>query len=169
MQGQRVTNTARRYLSTRKRAVSISLMESDLPSHFGNVHQNIGLLLGEPSGGLIDVDLDSTEALALAPILLPDTDCIFGRQSKQGSHRLDIASPLVNTVKFQSPASAAKMAKGQCWLSFGLQVARRSYLLLGTLKWKPSVGTGAAILHMLMGAVCMHKWHASQLVPFQGA
>ena len=29
----------------------------DLPKHFNN-GQNVGLLLGEPSGGLVDVDLD---------------------------------------------------------------------------------------------------------------
>jgi hypothetical protein len=82
----------------------IRLKESDLPRHFGNVPQNIGLLLGEPSGGLVDVDLDSTEALALAPLFLPGTDCIFGRQSKPRSHWLYTVSPILKTTKFQLPS-----------------------------------------------------------------
>ena len=42
------------------------------------------MLLGEPSGGLVDVDLDSPEALALAERLLPPTASRFGRPSKPG-------------------------------------------------------------------------------------
>jgi hypothetical protein len=82
----------------------IRLTEADLPRHFGSVQQNIGILLGEPSGGLVDVDLDSTEALALAPALLPGTDCIFGRERKPRSHYLYTVSPILKTAKFQLPA-----------------------------------------------------------------
>ena len=48
---------------------------------------NMGLLLGEPSGGLIDVDLDSPETLAIADDFLPPTKLIHGRNSKRASHR----------------------------------------------------------------------------------
>ena len=47
--------------------------------------RNVGLLLGKPSG-LIDVDLDSTEATAAAPFFLPPTGWISGRRSSPRSH-----------------------------------------------------------------------------------
>src|SRR5262245_16801585 len=47
---------------------------------------NIGLRLGAPSDGLVDVDLDKPEAIAAAPHLLPPTAMIHGRPSKQRSH-----------------------------------------------------------------------------------
>src|SRR5262250_3390442 len=39
---------------------------------------NIGLLLGTPSAGLVDVDIDSPEALPIAPYLLPLTQMVSG-------------------------------------------------------------------------------------------
>ena len=47
---------------------------------------NIGILLGEPSGGLTDIDLDAPEAVGLASTWLPDTGLIHGRPSKPESH-----------------------------------------------------------------------------------
>jgi hypothetical protein len=61
-----------------------------LPRYFrdnGEV-QNIGVLLGDPAGGLQDVDLDTAEARALADYLLPHTEAVFGRASNPRSHRL---------------------------------------------------------------------------------
>ncbi|MCA0267879.1 MAG: bifunctional DNA primase/polymerase [Bacteroidetes bacterium] len=46
---------------------------------------NIGLILGAVSGGLIDVDLDCDEAVALAPSVLTST-VQFGRKSRPNSH-----------------------------------------------------------------------------------
>jgi hypothetical protein len=40
---------------------------------------NIGVLLGEPSGWLVMVDLDCDEAVSLAPRFLPKTPCVSGR------------------------------------------------------------------------------------------
>ncbi|MCX7795284.1 MAG: phage/plasmid primase, P4 family [bacterium] len=50
---------------------------------------NIGVLLGEPSGWLTDVDLDSIEAIRIAPLFLSETT-IFGHGSgeKARSHYL---------------------------------------------------------------------------------
>lgn len=45
----------------------------------------VGLLLGGPSGGLVDVDIDCPEALAAAT-LLPHTDMVSGRHSAPKSH-----------------------------------------------------------------------------------
>lgn len=47
---------------------------------------NIGVKLGEPSGGLTDVDLDCKEAVLSAESLLPKTQRIHGRLSKRRSH-----------------------------------------------------------------------------------
>jgi Bifunctional DNA primase/polymerase, N-terminal len=63
---------------------------------------NVGLLLGEKSRGLVDVDLDCAEALKLAPDILPPTSAIFGRRSKPNSHRLYLCDePPERTVQFQ--------------------------------------------------------------------
>jgi hypothetical protein len=47
----------------------------------------VGLLLGEPSGGLVDVDLDHTKALRLRDHLLPPSSMSTGRQGRARSHR----------------------------------------------------------------------------------
>ena len=51
-----------------------------------NNGQNIGLLTGEPSGWLVDVDLDCPEAARAAEHFLPPT-LTSGRASSPGSHR----------------------------------------------------------------------------------
>jgi hypothetical protein len=50
-----------------------------------NSGQNIGLLTGQPSGWLVDVDLDCPEAVALAGRLLPTT-LTSGREGSTDSH-----------------------------------------------------------------------------------
>src|SRR5262245_291087 len=47
---------------------------------------NIGLLLGQPSCGLVDIDLDCSEAITVAKHLLPSTGWISGRASRPCSH-----------------------------------------------------------------------------------
>jgi hypothetical protein len=64
---------------------------------------NIGLLLGTPSGGLVDLDLDCQEAVALAPLLLPETLMISGRSSTPRSHFWYITDTEVKTRKFTDP------------------------------------------------------------------
>jgi len=60
-----------------------------IPRHFIK-EGNVGVLLGESSGWLVDVDLDCDEAIALAPKFLPLT-WSFGRSSRPRSHWLYIA------------------------------------------------------------------------------
>jgi len=48
---------------------------------------NVGLILGEKSG-LLDVDLDCAEAVALAEIILPRPNAIFGRNAPDSCHYL---------------------------------------------------------------------------------
>jgi hypothetical protein len=79
----------------------LRLIKDDLAAYFGDGPMNIGVLLGEPSGGLVDVDLDCQEAIGLAPGFLPETACRFGRKSKTESHWEYIASLLIKTAKFQ--------------------------------------------------------------------
>ena len=73
--------------------------ESELSRHFNGQPQNIGVLLGEVSGGLIDIDLDCAEAVKLAHSFLPETDATFGRASKILSHLL-FYCPQLKTTKF---------------------------------------------------------------------
>ena len=47
---------------------------------------NVGLLLGEPSGWLVCVDLDCPEAVERAAEFLPATDCVTGRTDQPGRH-----------------------------------------------------------------------------------
>lgn len=63
----------------------LRLDDADLQQHFSG-RGNIGLLLGDPSGGLTDVDLDCPEAIELAPQYLPPTLAITGRASAPNSH-----------------------------------------------------------------------------------
>lgn len=63
---------------------------------------NIGLLLGKPSGGLIDVDLDWREACELAPTFLPTTEMKSGRDGAPLSHWWFICQNL-KTKKWVDP------------------------------------------------------------------
>lgn len=61
---------------------------------------NVGVLLGERSGGLVDIDLDCPEAERLATEVLPATRAVFGRKSKPASHFLHVVDPVPKTKKF---------------------------------------------------------------------
>lgn len=82
----------------------LRLTAEGLPRYFNN-GQNVGVLLGEPSGNLTDVDLDCTEALQVAPAFLPHSGAIFGRASKPKSHWLYYC-PDAKTTRFEF--------KGEC-------------------------------------------------------
>ncbi len=63
---------------------------------------NAGIILGLQDADdryLIDIDLDSPEAVRLAKNYLPQTDCIFGRAGKPASHRLYyVRTPIARRV-----------------------------------------------------------------------
>jgi hypothetical protein len=67
-------------------------LTADQISSYFKADSNIGVLLGEPSGGLVDVDLDHPLAVKLAGEFLPATGAVFGRQSKPRSHWLYVAA-----------------------------------------------------------------------------
>lgn len=69
---------------------------------FNGTQQNIGIILGEASKGLVDVDIDCDEALKAAPLLLPKTSGRFGRASKRASHWLYFAD-IPKALKFEDP------------------------------------------------------------------
>lgn len=73
--------------------------EADIPRWFEG-EGNIGLLLGEPSGGLVDVDLDCPEAMRLAAAFLPPTAMRHGRASKPNSHWFYRLEDAADPVKF---------------------------------------------------------------------
>ncbi len=77
----------------------------DIEQHFNGAEINIGVLLGEPSQGLVDIDLDTVEAIRLAPYFLPATGAVFGRASKRRSHYL-YSVPGAETRKFQLTSDA---------------------------------------------------------------
>lgn len=66
---------------------------------------NIGLKLGEPSEGIIDVDIDCRLCLRIADHFLPSTKAVFGRRSSQRSHRLYICSD-IRIEKYSDPSEA---------------------------------------------------------------
>jgi len=94
---------ARKKIPVLKGWTDLRLSESDLPAHFNGIG-NIGVLLGEPSGWLVDVDLDCEEAVALAPKFLPPTGATSGRPGKPASHWWYVCEG-IKTRKHQDPVS----------------------------------------------------------------
>ena len=66
---------------------------------------NVGVILGPSRGGPVDIDLDSDEAISLAPHFLPPTDAVFGRDSRPRSHYLYDVRVGTPTVPFRDPLS----------------------------------------------------------------
>lgn len=82
----------------------LRIQADHVDKYFRDSQMNIGVLLGEPSGGLVDVDLDCPEALVLAPKFLPSTRT-FGRNTKPRSHWLYRCYG-AKTTQFKSPDGA---------------------------------------------------------------
>jgi hypothetical protein len=78
---------------------NLQLKEEELAKHLKG-SKNIGLLLGETSGGLTDIDLDVREAVAVADAFLPVTGMVHGRESKPRSHRWYTSDSSLKTEKF---------------------------------------------------------------------
>jgi putative DNA primase/helicase len=65
---------------------------------------NIGIRLGAPSGGLVDVDLDCDEAVLLRGFLEP-TDLRHGRPGRLSSHHFYLCDDAGRRVCFKDPVS----------------------------------------------------------------
>lgn len=81
----------------------LRLMDADLAAYFDQP-ANIGLILGAPSGGLVDVDLDCVEARAIAANYLPPTAAKTGRTGAPDSHWWYISAG-VKTVQHRDPVT----------------------------------------------------------------
>jgi putative DNA primase/helicase len=64
------------------------LTRPEVLEQFSGPPRNVGIVLGELSDGIVDLDLDRREAVSLAPHFLPKTNCMFGRPSNPRSHYL---------------------------------------------------------------------------------
>src|SRR5688572_29810337 len=71
-----------------KNWTDLRLTEADCEQHF-KAPCNLGLILGEPSGWVVDVDLDTDEAVRAAPFFFPPT-FTYGRDTRPRSHLLVI-------------------------------------------------------------------------------
>ncbi len=131
---------------------SLRLKEADLHGHFEQ-GANIGLLLGEPSGGLVDVDIDHPSALRLAG-LLPATERIHGRGRNPNSHYwYRCTGELPATTRFRDPVTGETLIE---FRSTGGQtvVPPSAYLIDGVadpLTWskegEPAQVDGAELLN----------------------
>ena len=81
---------------------TLRLASDDLPRYFNGVPCNIGTLLGESAGWIVDVDLDHPRAVELADSFLPDTGMVWGREGKPRSHRLYRLTRPADTKKWAS-------------------------------------------------------------------
>src|SRR5262249_54519653 len=82
----------------------------EIAKYFNGGAQNIGILLGEPSRNLVDVDLDWIECLPFARIFLPNTRQ-FGRKTNPVSHWLYVVEDAARHVEFKAPGVEGKRAK----------------------------------------------------------
>lgn len=80
----------------------LRITQETAAQYFNGAPQNIGIILGEVSGGLCDIDIDCPEALFLAPHFLPATSGRFGRSSKPASHWLYVSN-VPKHLKYEDP------------------------------------------------------------------
>ena len=81
--------------------VALRLTTGDIEREFTGPVTGVGIILGEPSRNLVDVDLDCPEARAAADPVLPATACVFGRPSTPRAHRIYRADRAPGTVRFK--------------------------------------------------------------------
>ncbi len=88
---------------------TLDAARASLDTDFTDPSSNVGVLLGEPSGGLVDIDLDCAEAFAVGGRFLPPT-AFFSRGTTESGHLL-VTSAGAKTTKYVDPL-AAKGDKG---------------------------------------------------------
>lgn len=99
---------------------NLRLEESALRDAFTQRTGNVGLVLGEPSGWLVDVDLDCPEAIELASKYLPATGAITGRTGRERSHWWYICEDC-ETARYRDPELSNGAATTVELRSTGLQ------------------------------------------------
>ncbi len=140
---------------------------ADVGQYFNGQPTNIGILLGHPSGGLTDVDLDCSEALRMAPVFLPPTHSRFGRRSSRASHWLYLVTDAIETETFADPDAKADDA-----MLVELRSTGRQTLFPGSvhpsgepIEWdedgEPARGDGASLRRAVaeLAAACLLSRH----------
>lgn len=87
---------------------------TNVNTYFNGEAKNIGVLLGISSLGtlaLVDADLDSPEALRVSRAFLPNTNFIFGRNSKPASHWCYFVDPPLRLQQFKDPLTKAMLVE----------------------------------------------------------
>jgi hypothetical protein len=85
----------------------LRLTAADLSSYFNGRAQNVGGLLGIPGpAGVIhvDIDIDDDDVRPLAPVFLPPTEAVYGRERRRTTHLLyAITGEVPVATKFIDP------------------------------------------------------------------
>lgn len=92
---------------------TLRVTEETAQKYFKDDSLNIGVLLGDDYGSA-DVDLDSLEAVRLAPSFLPDTGMKFGRASKRVSHCFYRVDPPIPSATFKDPTDRKVLLELRC-------------------------------------------------------
>lgn len=71
---------------TRQRWAPTDDVKGSFETWFSEGKGNVGVLLGEPSGGLVDVDIDHPKAARLKDFFLPPTPAMSGREGRPRTH-----------------------------------------------------------------------------------
>jgi len=82
---------------------NLRITSANVAEYFNGAAQNVGLLLGLNDAA--DCDLDTPQAISVAPAFLPITGIIFGRASKPRSHWI-YRSPGLRAKKFLDPTKS---------------------------------------------------------------
>jgi len=90
---------------------SLRLYEDQIPTYFDMEQMNLGLILGEASNGLVDIDLDCQETRMLAGSYLPKTGQVWGRESSPSSHWLFQCTPVPKHMTFKDPVSGEMLVE----------------------------------------------------------
>jgi hypothetical protein len=77
------------------------MVTHDTIPQFFSTGDNVGGLWGEPSGWIVDVDLDWDEASLAAPRLFPET-FVYGRRKRPGSHYLFQVTGVAGSKRYDS-------------------------------------------------------------------
>jgi hypothetical protein len=109
---------------------------AETAARYFNDDVNVGAQMGPRSNGLTDTDLDCREAVAVASLLLPKTNAMYGRASKPRSHRLYVTG-LADRIK-----------KG--WIPFHDVDGTNGYCRVHAPAASPSACRTSALTHLLM-------------------
>ena len=142
----------------------LAISEVNIGDYFNGNPANIGVLMGKPSGGLVDVDIDNTEALRLADWFLPRTNCVFGRASKPRSHRIYRASDAARRETFDANGMIAEIRGNKHYTLFpgSVHPSGESIEFDNPIDFTPGSSTWRdltkAVQKMAIGTLLQQQW-----------